>query len=86
MHVILLIRKPLYYLGIAYDGLGEARERHGLSYEESQRFASFRAAAALRLGEMLARDGDLDEAERQSQRKLYMPRPTTPVHWRNWLR
>lgn len=52
-----------YYLGIAYDGLGETREAR-MSYEDAQRFASFRAAAALRLGEMLARDGDLDEAER----------------------
>ena len=40
------------------------RGRRGRAYEDAQRFASFRAAAALRLGEMLARDGDLDEAER----------------------
>ncbi len=52
-----------YYLGIAYDGLGETRKAR-TAYEDAQRFASFRAAAALRLGEMLARDGDLDEAER----------------------
>ena len=52
-----------YYLGIAYDGLGETREAR-TSYEDAQRFASFRAAAALRLGEMLARDGDLNDAER----------------------
>ena len=52
-----------YYLGIAYDGLGETRKAR-TSYEDAQRFASFRAAAALRLGEMLARDGDLNEAER----------------------
>ncbi len=52
-----------YYLGIAYDGLGETRKAR-MSYEDAQRFASFRAAAVLRLGEMLARDGDLDEAER----------------------
>lgn len=52
-----------YYLGIAYDGLGEMRKAR-MSYEDAQRFASFRAAAVLRLGEMLARDGDLYEAER----------------------
>jgi tetratricopeptide (TPR) repeat protein len=52
-----------YYLGITYDELGETRKAR-LSYEDAQRFASFRAAAALRLGEMLARDGDLDEADR----------------------
>jgi tetratricopeptide (TPR) repeat protein len=52
-----------YYLGIAYDGLGEMRKAR-MSYEDAQRFASFRAAAALRLGEMLARDDDLDEAQR----------------------
>lgn len=52
-----------YYLGLAYDGLGETR-RARTSYEDAQRFASFRAAAALRLGEMLAREGNLGEAER----------------------
>jgi len=52
-----------YYLGIAYDGLGETRKAR-TAYEDAQRFASFRSAAALRLGEMLARDGDLVEAQR----------------------
>jgi tetratricopeptide (TPR) repeat protein len=52
-----------YYLGIAYDGLGETRKAQ-TSYEDAQRFASYRSAAALRLGEMLARGGDLDQAER----------------------
>jgi len=52
-----------YYLGIAYDGLGERRKAR-TSYEDAQRFASFRAAAALRLGEMLARDGDRNGGER----------------------
>jgi tetratricopeptide (TPR) repeat protein len=52
-----------YYLGIAYDGLGETRKAR-TAYEDAQRFASFHSAAALRLGEMLARDGDLDDAER----------------------
>jgi len=52
-----------YYLGIAYDGLGETRKAQ-TSYEDAQRFASYRSAAALRLGEMLARAGNLDQAER----------------------
>jgi tetratricopeptide (TPR) repeat protein len=52
-----------YYLGIAYDGLGETPKAR-LSYEDAQRFAAYRSAAALRLGEMLARDGDLEQAER----------------------
>jgi tetratricopeptide (TPR) repeat protein len=52
-----------YYLGIAYDGLGETRKAR-MSYEDAQRFASYRSAAALRLGELLAREGDLEEAER----------------------
>ena len=52
-----------YYLGIAYDGLGKTRKAR-TSYEDAQRFASYRAAAALRLGEMVARDGDLYEADR----------------------
>jgi tetratricopeptide (TPR) repeat protein len=52
-----------YYLGTAYDELGEMRKARS-SYEDAQRFASFRAAAALRLGEMFARGVDLNEAER----------------------
>jgi tetratricopeptide (TPR) repeat protein len=52
-----------YYLGVAYDGLGETRKAR-TSYEDAQRFASYRSTAGLRLGEMLARGGELDEAER----------------------
>jgi tetratricopeptide (TPR) repeat protein len=52
-----------YYLGIAYDGVGETRKAR-TAYEDAQRFAPFRAAAALRLGELLAREGDLNSAER----------------------
>ncbi|MBI3475404.1 MAG: DUF5107 domain-containing protein [Acidobacteria bacterium] len=52
-----------YYLGIAYDGLGEMRKAQ-TAYEEAQRFSSFRAASALKLGEMFAREGDLTESER----------------------
>ena len=52
-----------YYLGIAYDGLGETRNAQ-TAYEEAQRLSIFRAASALKLGEMLAREGDLAESER----------------------
>ncbi len=52
-----------YYLGIAYEGIGATRKAR-TSYEEAQRFAPFRSAAALRLGELLAREGDLSGAER----------------------
>ena len=52
-----------YYLGVAYDGLGETRKAQ-TAYEEAQRFSSFRAASTLKLGEMLAREGNLAESER----------------------
>lgn len=52
-----------YYLGIAYEGLGKTRKAR-TAYEEAQRFSPFRSAAALRLGELLAREGDLSGAER----------------------
>jgi tetratricopeptide (TPR) repeat protein len=52
-----------YYLGIASDGLGDtARARTG--YEQAERLPSFYPATALRLGELLARTGDLARAER----------------------
>ena len=55
-----------YYLGLAFDGLGEQRKARG-SYEEAERVGPFRAAAALRLGELLARQGNLVEAENHLQ-------------------
>ncbi len=51
-----------YYLGITYDGLGENREARE-SYEAAARLPAFRAAAALRLAELSAREGDLKQAE-----------------------
>jgi tetratricopeptide (TPR) repeat protein len=51
-----------YYLGIAYEGLGEiniARE----AYEAAFRLPEFRAAAGLRLGELSARESNLAQAE-----------------------
>ena len=52
-----------YYLGIAYDGLGDTRHARE-AYEQAERLPVFFPAAALRLGELLAREGDLAGAER----------------------
>lgn len=52
-----------YYLGIAYDGLGETQHAQ-TAYEQALRLPAFHSAAALRLGELLARTGDLQGSER----------------------
>lgn len=52
-----------YYLGIAYDGLGEERKARA-AFENAQRGPAFHAAGCLRLAELLAREGDLNAAER----------------------
>jgi tetratricopeptide (TPR) repeat protein len=52
-----------YYLGITYDGLGENRHAQ-TAYELALRLPAFRSAASLRLGELLAREGDLIDAEK----------------------
>jgi len=50
-----------YYLGLSYDGAGGfARAR--LAYESAARMPSFRAAASLKLGELLARSGEREAA------------------------
>jgi tetratricopeptide (TPR) repeat protein len=51
-----------YYLGIAYEGIGENRQARE-SYEGAARMPQFRAAAAMRLAELSAREGDLRLAE-----------------------
>ena len=51
-----------YYLGIAYEGLGETQHAR-VAYEQAERLPVVYAAAALRLGELLAREGDLGGAE-----------------------
>jgi tetratricopeptide (TPR) repeat protein len=51
-----------YYLGIAYEGIGENREARE-SYEEAARMPQFRAAAGMRLAELSAREGNLRLAE-----------------------
>ncbi len=50
-----------YYLGIAEDGLGHAREAL-TAYEIAYRQAALRAQAASRIGELQARQGDLQSA------------------------
>jgi tetratricopeptide (TPR) repeat protein len=50
-----------YYLGIAYDGAGENRKAR-LAYETAARMPSFRSAGNLKLGELLAREGDRQRA------------------------
>jgi len=52
-----------YYLGLAYDGLGETDHARA-AYEQAARLPSFYSAASLRLAELLARQGDLRGAER----------------------
>jgi tetratricopeptide (TPR) repeat protein len=52
-----------YYLGIAYDGLGETAHAR-TAYEQALRLPTFHSAASLRLGELLARTGDLGSAEK----------------------
>lgn len=51
-----------YYLGIAYDGLGETQHAR-TAYEQAERLPVVYSAAVLRLGELLAREGDLSGAE-----------------------
>lgn len=46
-----------YYLGLAYDGAGDYSDAR-VAYEAAARMPSFRAAASLKLGELLARKGD----------------------------
>ena len=50
-----------YYLGLAYDGAGDHAKAR-LAYETAARMPSWRAAASLKLGELLARDGDREGA------------------------
>ena len=52
-----------YYMGIAYNGLGEIDHARA-AFEQAERLPSFYAAAALALGELLARKGDWRGAER----------------------
>jgi tetratricopeptide (TPR) repeat protein len=51
-----------YYLGIAYEGIGQNRQARE-SYEAAARSPEFRAAAGVRLAEFSAREGNLKLAE-----------------------
>ena len=51
-----------YYLGIAYDGLGQNQQARE-SFEAAALLPAFRAASELRLGELSAREGNLKRAE-----------------------
>ena len=50
-----------YYLGLSYQGLGRIREAR-LQFEAARRMPQFRAAASLKLGELLARAGEREIA------------------------
>lgn len=52
-----------YYLGLAYEGVGD-HDQARTAFEAAQRLPSFQAAAALHLGELLARIGDREGALR----------------------
>ena len=73
-----------YYLGVAYDGL-RMRNAAQTAYEEAQRFSSFRSAAALRLGEMLARKGSSRRIGAIISLSPRSRRLTTCVRLKNWL-
>ena len=72
-----------YYLGIAYDGLGESRKARS-AYENAHRLASFRSAAALRLGELSAREGDLSAAERSLNEAVHIA-PADARAFEEWI-
>jgi tetratricopeptide (TPR) repeat protein len=58
-----------YYLGIAYDALRETR-RARQAFEAAHLMPEFKAAGALRLGELSARAGDLSQAGSYLQEAL----------------
>jgi tetratricopeptide (TPR) repeat protein len=51
-----------YYLGVAYEGLEQNRNARE-SYEAAFRMPAFRAAAGVKLAELSAREGNLNQAE-----------------------
>src|SRR6266567_9572154 len=51
-----------YYLGLAYQGLGETDHARA-AFEQAERLPSYYSAAALALGELLARKGQMPGAE-----------------------
>lgn len=58
-----------YYLGLAYQGLGQIRDAR-LQWETARRMPRFRAAGNLKLAELLAREGDLAGASTHLEQAL----------------
>ena len=58
-----------YYLGIAYEGLEREKEAAD-AYREATRLPSYRAAAAVRLAEVQAREGALQDAKESLTQSL----------------
>ncbi len=59
-----------YYLGLAYQGLGRTREAR-LAFEAARRMPSFRAAASLKLDELLSRLGEHTSDYREPRDPLF---------------
>ncbi len=51
-----------YYLGVAYDEIGDERKAQ-TAFEAAHRMPEFRSAGAVRLAELRAREGHMEEAE-----------------------
>ncbi len=58
-----------YYLGITYDERGDERKAQ-TEYEAAERMPQFRSPGAVRLAELLAREGHLNEAEHHLEESL----------------
>jgi len=58
-----------YYLGLAYDALGETLAARG-AFDAAHLMPEFKASGALRLGELAARAGDLNQSESYLQEAL----------------
>src|SRR6266581_507846 len=59
-----------YYLAVSYEALGQDRNAID-AYQEAMRLPAYRAAAALRLGELSARQGAMQDAENFLSLGLY---------------
>jgi Flp pilus assembly protein TadD len=68
-----------YYMGLAYDGLGDVRHAR-MAYEQAERLPGFYAPAALRLAELLARQGDLKGAEQHLSTALQYASGDQRIH------
>jgi Flp pilus assembly protein TadD len=59
-----------YYLGLSYEGVGRDRDATE-AYQAAMRLPSYRAAAGLRLAELYARRGDLQQAQGEFVQTLH---------------